>query len=205
MDLQNYLTQISNADNANQLEAIRILLLGKNGIITNMIKELGNASLEMRKTKGKELNELKEQIAACITARKEEIEAVAAPDTYDYSLAFNKVTMHESISKNIVLGKQHLIPKTIERIQEIFLASGFSFVDGPDIESTYYNFEALNIPAEHPARDNNDTFYMHEDGKLLRTHTTSVQIRLLESMQNDPHDVRSVSYTHLTLPTTPYV
>ncbi len=188
--VNNMLLEISNIEN---LEALRVEILGKNGILTNMLKELGSASMEVRQTKGKELNELKHAIAQKFTQKKEEIESIPQPDTHDYSFPFNKSIISENVSKNINLGKRHPIPTTITRLHEIFKASGFQSVNGPDIEDTYYNFEALNIPQEHPARDNNDTFYMHEENKLLRTHTTAVQIRLLEQMKDEPKDIRSYS------------
>lgn len=197
--LATYVHDIESAD-TQSIESVRVQLLGKNGTITNMLKELASFSIEEKQARGKQLNILKTIVSEKLQIRKEQLESKQNEDKFDYSIALDKTMLNEANSYNINLGSEHIIPKTIARLNEIFKASGFEAAYGPDIETSYYNFEALNIPLEHPARDNNDTFYMHDSvgenediTKLLRTHTTTVQIRLLEQMKNNQHDMRSYS------------
>ena len=177
----------------NELNALRIKWLGKNGTLTQKLKSLAQYEMAQRKELGSKWNELKKEIEAQLVLQENELANFDNHDDYDYTLPFDKTNLNEVINKNITITKPHIINHTIERFHEIFKASGFKHLIGPDIEDAYYNFQALNIPTEHPARDNNDTFYLEEKNQLLRTHTTAVQIRLLESMQNQPHDVRSYS------------
>ncbi len=153
----------------------------KSGILTligdNWLKP---AAKELKPVVGQELNKLKAHIEATLEAKQKEIEAAAeeaaaARDRIDLSLP----------GVERAIGTRHLIQQTFEELQQIFLSIGFSVVEGPEIETPYYNFEALNIPEHHPARDNMDTFYIEatKGVHLLRTHTSPMQIRTMEKQQ----------------------
>jgi len=135
------------------------------------------ATPELKRVVGQELNKLKAHVEAVLEERRVEIEAAAekasqAREQIDLSLP----------GVERAIGTRHLIRQTYEELQRIFLSIGFSVVEGPEIETPYYNFEALNIPEHHPARDNMDTFYIEgaRGGHLLRTHTSPMQIRTME-------------------------
>jgi phenylalanyl-tRNA synthetase alpha chain len=150
----------------------------KSGILTQVTDNwLKTASPDLKRTVGQELNKLKSHIEATLAEKQREIENLAessasARDKIDLSLP--------GIERAI--GTRHLIRQTFEELQRIFQSIGFSVVEGPEIETPYYNFEALNIPEHHPARDNMDTFYIEgsKSGHLLRTHTSPMQIRTME-------------------------
>ncbi|HXQ26428.1 MAG TPA: phenylalanine--tRNA ligase subunit alpha [Candidatus Acidoferrales bacterium] len=150
----------------------------KSGVLSLITDNwLKPASPELKKAVGQELNKLKAHVEAALEEKRKQIEAgaeqaAAARDQIDLSLpGVERAT-----------GTRHLIHQTYEELERIFLSIGFSVVEGPEIETPYYNFEALNIPEHHPARDNMDTFYIHgaRGGHLLRTHTSPMQIRTME-------------------------
>jgi phenylalanyl-tRNA synthetase alpha chain len=153
----------------------------KSGILSQITDNwLKPAPKELKPIVGQELNKLKAHVEAAIEARRIEMEAsaeqtAAARDAIDVSLP--------GVERPI--GTRHLIRQTYEELQRIFLSIGFSVVEGPEIETPYYNFEALNIPEHHPARDNMDTFYIEgsRSGHLLRTHTSPMQIRTMEKQK----------------------
>src|SRR5271156_40458 len=150
----------------------------KSGVLTLVTENwLKPATPELKRVVGQELNKLKAHVEAALEEKRREIEAAAehgaaARDKIDLSLP--------GIERAI--GTRHLIRQTFEELQQIFAAIGFSVVQGPEIETPYYNFEALNIPEHHPARDNMDTFYIEgaRSPHLLRTHTSPMQIRTME-------------------------
>lgn len=177
----NYDDIINRAKNKAELEQTRILLLGKKSALVNAMQELGKLTLKERKIEGTRLNKIKEEITQKLEKKQ---------------LSFTQIDVNEidyTFPFSIAIGRKHIITQAIEKLHIIFAKAGFDHIIGPDIEDVYYNFEALNIAIEHPARDNNDTFYMQQDGKLLRTHVTAVQIRLLEAMKNNPRETRSYS------------
>jgi phenylalanyl-tRNA synthetase alpha chain len=156
----------------------------KSGVLTQVTDHwLKPASKELKPIVGRELNKLKAHVAEALEGRRVEMEAAeqgaAARDAVDLSLP----------GVERAIGTRHLIGQTYEELQRIFLSIGFSVVEGPEIETPYYNFEALNIPEHHPARDNMDTFYIEgaKGGHLLRTHTSPMQIR---TMEKQPPPVR---------------
>jgi phenylalanyl-tRNA synthetase alpha chain len=169
-------------------KAVRDSWLGRKSGIFSLITDnwLKPASPELRRVVGQELNKLKAHVEARLEEKRREIEAAAdeaaqAREQMDLSLPGVKR----------VLGTRHIIRQTFDELQRIFLSIGFSVVEGPEIETPYYNFEALNIPEPHPARDNMDTFYIGgaRGGHLLRTHTSPMQIR---TMEKQPPPVRIV-------------
>ena len=161
-------------DNA-ALEQLRVEYLGKKGHLTALLKGLGKLSAEERPAAGAEINEAKQALQALIGERKATLESAAveqqlAAETIDVTLP----------GRGQRSGRQHPVTRTIERMQDFFGAIGFEVVEGPEIEDDYHNFEALNIPAHHPARAMHDTFYVDET-TVLRTHTSPVQVRVMES------------------------
>jgi len=172
-----YTTQISGAADLKQLDDIRVTALGKKGEISMMMRGLGQMSPEEKKVMGPALNGLKNEIAALIETRKTALEDAAL----DAALAGE--TMDMSLPVGRASGTLHPVQQVMEEMAVIFSDMGFAVAEGPDIEDDFHNFTALNFPKGHPARDMHDTFFMtpNEDGekKVLRTHTSPVQIRTM--------------------------
>lgn len=168
---------IEAAADAASLEKLRVEWLGKKGRVTDLLKGLGQLSAEERPKAGAEINEVKQLLSALISERKDTLQQAAiaeqlASESLDVTLP----------GRSEDLGALHPITRTIDRMSEFFVALGFEVVEGPEIEDDYHNFEALNIPAHHPARAMHDTFYIDET-HVLRTHTSGVQIRTMESRE----------------------
>jgi len=168
---------IEAAADAASLEKLRVEWLGKKGRVTDLLKGLGQLSAEERPKAGAEINEVKQLLSALISERKDTLQQAAiaeqlASEGLDVTLP----------GRSEDLGALHPITRTIDRMSEFFVALGFEVVEGPEIEDDYHNFEALNIPAHHPARAMHDTFYIDET-HVLRTHTSGVQIRTMESRE----------------------
>jgi len=168
---------IAAAETLDALESQRVALLGKNGAITAELKALGKLSPEERKARGAEVNAAKEKISAAIAARKETLERAAL----EQRLASESIDVTQP-GRDGERGTIHPLTRTRERIEAIFAQLGYSVAEGPEIEDDWHNFEALNFPAHHPARAMHDTFYFG-DGRLLRTHTSPVQIRAMRGKQ----------------------
>jgi len=170
---------IHSASTLDELEDIRISALGKKGTITGLMKSLGSLDPDKRKEAGQLLNAIKEQVASAIDVRKVTMEDAALESQLHRDRV--DVTLPIRPESN---GSIHPITQTIDELTAIFCEMGFSVADGPHIESDYYNFSALNIPPEHPARQEQDTFYLPPDEtgtpRVLRTHTSPVQIRTME-------------------------
>lgn len=157
------------------LEQLRVNYLGKKGELSQILREMGKLSPEERPRLGAIANEVKELVQSLLESRREslqnaQIKAKLAAETLDVTLP--------ALSRP--LGRIHPLNSTVDRMIDIFVGLGYSIATGPQVETDYYNFEALNIPADHPARDMQDTFFLR-DGRLLRTHTSPVQIRYMES------------------------
>lgn len=166
---------ISNAEDGATLEQLRVDYLGKKGQITALLKGLGKLSAEERPAAGAQINVVKQELQEAISARKiifesAVVNAKLAEETIDVTLP----------GRGQSVGGIHPVTRTIERIEDFFAAIGFEVVEGPEIEDDYHNFEALNIPAHHPARAMHDTFYIDES-TVLRTHTSPVQVRVMET------------------------
>jgi phenylalanyl-tRNA synthetase alpha chain len=157
------------------LDLIRVRLLGKKGEITERLKALGAMDPETRRAAGATINAAKEQIAAALGGRKDALEAQELADRL--SIDSLDVSMP---GRGQPPGGLHPVTRARRRIEQIFRQAGFIIADGPEIEDDWHNFEALNIPADHPARAMHDTFYF-PDGRLLRTHTSPVQIRAMQT------------------------
>ena len=174
------LQAVEKAQDLAALEAVRIQALGKKGALTERMKTLGAMGPEERKLAGAQLNTAKESLNAAIAARSEALHRAAL----DARLASERIDVTLP-ARPETLGAIHPVSQVIDEVIAIFADMGFSVAEGPDIETDFYNFTALNIPAEHPARQMHDTFYFHpkSDGErlLLRTHTSPVQIRAMEN------------------------
>lgn len=157
------------------LDDVRVHYLGKKGILTEQLKQLGQLPPEQRKSAGQVINDAKQRVQAALDARKTVLEAESltqrlAAEAIDVTLP----------GRGQVPGGLHPVTLTLSRIETLFTQLGFEISHGPEIEDDYHNFEALNIPAHHPARAMHDTFYVDEH-TVLRTHTSPVQIRVMES------------------------
>jgi len=159
------------------LEAVRVEALGKKGSITAQLKLLGSLPPEERKAAGSRINVAKQRVGEAIEARRGELERAALAQ----SLASGAIDVTLP-GRGEVQGGLHPVTRTRLRIEEIFRQAGFSVAEGPEVEDDFHNFEALNIPADHPARAMHDTFYF-PDGRLLRTHTSPVQIRAMQGRE----------------------
>jgi phenylalanyl-tRNA synthetase alpha chain len=171
------LDRIEQAD-AQELEALRVALLGKNGSVTAVLKSLGGMEPEARKAAGAQVNQIKAQITDALTARKTVLDETAL----HARLAAERIDVTQPPRPD-VSGAIHPISRTMEELAAIFGAMGFEIKEGPDIENDWNNFSALNIPSHHPARAMMDTFYVGAkfNGRpaVLRTHTSPVQIRTM--------------------------
>ncbi len=172
------LADIAAAADLRALDDRRVSLLGKKGVITGRLKTLGELPADERKAAGAAINRVKQEIAEAIDTRRVALEQQAfdariAEETVDVTLP----------GRGEHPGAMHPITRTRRRIEALFAARGFEIVTGPEIEDDYHNFEALNVPPDHPARAMQDTFYLDGRRLLLRTHTSPVQIRTMESRQ----------------------
>ena len=166
---------IASAEDGAALEQLRVDYLGKKGRITALLKGLGQLSPEERPQAGAQINVVKQELQGLISERKAALESAAveaklAAETIDVTLP----------GRGQSSGGIHPVTRTMERMEEFFGAIGFEVAEGPEVEDDYHNFEALNIPAHHPARAMHDTFYVDEH-TVLRTHTSPVQVRVMES------------------------
>lgn len=165
-------TKLATLDNPKDLEEIRVRYLGRKGLFTTLLRQLGQVSAEDRPRLGKLANEIKEALEQKFNARKSELVAsVAGADRQRDDLSLP--------GRLVPFGRLHPVTQIMDEVCSIFVDLGFAVAEGPDVELDYYNFEALNIPQHHPARDMHDTFYIN-DSILLRTHTSPMQIRAME-------------------------
>ena len=176
------LIKIKEANSLDDLENLRVQVLGKKGSITSLMKQLGSLEPDKRREVGQILNSFQKNIIESIDNKKSSLE-----ETY-----LNEKLKNESLDITLPtrpenIGRIHPLSKTMDDVISIFAQMGFTVAEGPDIESDFYNFTALNIPQEHPARQEHDTFYFNEDEngerKVLRTHTSPVQIRTMEKLK----------------------
>ena len=168
------LVLIDKAPDEQELLSVKARYLGKKGEITAIMKEMGSLSPSERPAFGQLVNVVKDTLEAAFTGRFLSIKKMATED----SLKKEKVDITLP-GRRVQIGKRHPLSIVMDEVVGIFTRIGFSVADGPEIETDYYNFEALNIPRDHPARDMQDTFYISED-MVLRTHTSPVQIRTME-------------------------
>ena len=175
--VQQALEQLNKATDSQALDQVRVQYLGKKGELTSQLKSLGQLPAEERPQAGEKINLAKQQVQDALNQRKALLDAEAmnarlASEAVDVTLP----------GRSQPSGGLHPVTRTLERIEDFFSTLGFSVEEGPEVEDDYHNFEALNIPAHHPARAMHDTFYF-DAHTLLRTHTSPVQIRTMEKQQ----------------------
>jgi phenylalanyl-tRNA synthetase alpha chain len=168
------LAEVASSADLPALEAVRVAALGRKGAVTGLLKGLGKLPADERKAAGAEVNRAKNRVAAAIEARRAQLESAAL--AREIAGAGIDVTLP---GRGQSVGGLHPVTRTRLRIEAIFRRAGFSIAEGPEVEDDFHNFEALNIPANHPARAMHDTFYFG-DGRLLRTHTSPVQVRAMK-------------------------
>ncbi|MEM9305479.1 MAG: phenylalanine--tRNA ligase subunit alpha [Pseudomonadota bacterium] len=172
--------RVEAAEDSRALDDVRVAFLGKKGALTAALRSLGQLAPEERRARGQAINEAKQEVVGAIEARREslaraELDAKLASETVDVTLP----------GRGDAAGAIHPVTRTMNRIIRIFGRLGFDVAEGPEVETDHYNFGALNFPDHHPARAMHDTFYFG-DGRLLRTHTSPVQIRVMEKTAAPP-------------------
>ncbi|MEZ0536122.1 phenylalanine--tRNA ligase subunit alpha [Caldicellulosiruptoraceae bacterium PP1] len=173
----NYKNELTAIKNLKDLEEFKVKYLGKKGVLKELLKDLGNMDPSKRSEYGKEINLLKQEIEeniniVFIKLKEEEKKLKIMNEKIDVTIP----------GKRTEIGSIHILSFVQKEISKIFLNMGYTIAEGPEVELDYYNFEALNIPKNHPARDTQDTFYINDE-VLLRTHTSPVQIRVMKSQK----------------------
>jgi phenylalanyl-tRNA synthetase alpha chain len=168
---ESFSLDIKSVSSVKDVEEIRIKYFSRNGLVPQLFEQLKEAPKEDKPELGKKLNLLRNELTSQFDEVKDKISSsqTSKENKIDLTLPGN----------NFIIGSKHILTQTLDEIKSIFKGLGFSVANGPELESDYYNFESLNFPADHPARDMQDTFFVSKDF-LLRTHTTPVQIRIME-------------------------
>ena len=184
------LDRIAAAQDLHELDSVRVSLLGKSGEITTKLKSLGSMDPASRATEAPKIHALRERVTTAIADRKEALENAEL----EHKLATEKIDLSLP-APEIVSGTIHPVSQVMDELAEIFADLGFSVAEGPEIETQWYNFTALNMPENHPARAMQDTFYLEpqpgeDERRVLRTHTSPVQIR---SMQEHGAPIRLIA------------
>lgn len=174
---KNFFQELKNASTKEEVESLRVSYIGRKGKVTELLKKIPTLPPEKRKEFGKACNELKSTVEKALKEKlqrikEEEKRRRVEKERIDVTLPGRKPQV----------GNLHVVTKTLKEIVRVFTSMGFGIAEGPEIETDFYNFEALNIPKGHPAREMQDTFYITED-LVLRTHTSPVQIRVMEIQQ----------------------
>jgi len=166
-----FLKDIKSVNSLKDIEDIRIKYFSRNGLVSQLFEQLKETAKEDKPVLGKKLNQLRAEVSAHFEEIKERIASRQSGKEKNIDLTLP--------GTQYIIGSKHILTQTLDEIKSIFKGMGFSVVNGPELESDYYNFEALNFPADHPARDMQDTFFISKDF-LLRTHTSPVQVRIME-------------------------
>ena len=169
--------ELKSVKDKTDIESLRVKYLGKKGELTSILRGMGSVSAEERPIVGKLANEIRAKIESEIEVISNDIKAKEKKEKLQ-----NEVIDISLPGKKRVLGKRHPLESTLKQIEDIFVSMGFTIEEGPEVELDYYNFEALNIPKDHPARSEQDTFYIN-DNIVLRTQTSPVQIRVMENQE----------------------
>lgn len=181
-EIKELIEKLNSINDLKELNESKVLLLGKKGKITELSKQMGSLSNEEKKQYGKKINDLKNEVNEILDKKRTELETVLlneklASESIDISLPSTKVPV----------GAPNIVEKIVEEVEELLMSMGYDVVDGPEIEKDEYNFEMLNLPKGHPARDAQDTFYIEGEELLLRSQTSPVQIRtMLEGKGEKP-------------------
>ena len=177
---QEALAKIEAASNVKELNDVRVAYLGKKGPITDLLKGMGKLSAEERPKMGALVNTVRENLTDVLTAKSTALEEAAIQEQLEKESI--DVTLPGA---RVAIGNRHPLTRVIEDIEDLFVGMGYEIVEGPEVEKDYYNFEAMNLPKGHPARDMQDSFYISEE-ILLRTHTSPVQARTMEVKKGEP-------------------
>ena len=181
MEFDDLTSRIAAAPGLGELEALRVASLGKSGSVTALLKSLGAMDADTRSREGPKIHTLREAVTAALATRKAALES----EDLDRRLATERVDLSLP-SRESARGSIHPVSQVMDELAEIFADLGFAVAEGPEIEDDWHNFTALNIPETHPARAMHDTFYIageHEQPMVLRTHTSPVQIRTMQSQK----------------------
>lgn len=176
---QEFSIALENISDATALESVRVAFLGRKGKVADLMEQLKHLPVEEKKIVGPLLNQFKTNAQLQLDTRateiqqKENLEKDAREKSFDVSAYKN----------NELKGTLHIYTQIIEDLENVFISMGYDIVDGPEVENEYYNFESLNIPADHPAREAEDSFYMHKKGTLLRTQCSTMQARAMENSE----------------------
>ena len=168
---ESFYSDIKSVSSIKDVEEIRLKYFSRNGLVSQLFEDLKDVVKEEKPILGKKLNILRNEVSAYFEEVKERISSSASNKENEIDLTLP--------GKEYIVGSKHILTQTLDEIKSIFKGLGFSVANGPELESDYYNFESLNFPSDHPARDMQDTFFVSKDF-LLRTHTTPVQIRIME-------------------------
>lgn len=174
---QEFTDRVQQIKSIDDLEALRIAFIGRNGIIAALMKQLGTMTLEEKREYGPLLNELKGAVGRHLLEKETLLKAAFEQERYKELHSFD-VTLSRTAPFR---GSLHPLTKVTAELEDIFISMGYTIMDGPELETEFYNFEALNIPKNHPARDIQDTFWLDVPGLLLRTQTSNVQIHAMET------------------------
>ncbi|MFC3040065.1 phenylalanine--tRNA ligase subunit alpha [Virgibacillus xinjiangensis] len=168
------LEKIAQADKMNQLQDIKVAYLGKKGSLTGVLRGMGKLSKEERPVVGEIANRVRESITAALNEKNEALEKIALEEQLEAEAVDVSLP-----GRPVPNGGPHLLTSIVEEIEDLFIGMGFEVREGPEVETDYFNFEALNLPKNHPARDMQDTFYITNE-LLMRTHTSPVQARTMK-------------------------
>lgn len=179
--------KIAAASDLNVLNQIRVETLGKKGPITEVLRGMKDLSAEERPKVGAFANEIRDELTVAIATKKAELEAAAL------DLALAKEAIDVTLpGKQIPQGNRHVLTQILEEIEDIFVGMGYQVIEGNEVESDHYNFQRMNLPKDHPARDMQDTFYISNE-VLIRTHTSPVQARVMEKHDFSQGPLRMIS------------
>lgn len=176
---ENFLKAIGKSSSIEEVEKLKVSVIGRKGSLTEVLRSLSSLPIPERKTVGEKANVLRSEIESAIEAKIKEIKN----SVLSSQLGSNGIDISLRLAYRFPNGRLHPLRQTLEEISDIYKSLGFSIAEGPEIETDWYNFEALNIPKDHPARDSQDTFYLAGSNKLLRTHTSPVQIHVMEKQK----------------------
>jgi phenylalanyl-tRNA synthetase alpha chain len=173
-----FTTEVAAAHSLEEVEALRVKYLGRNGVVTRELRRIGELPASRRAAAGAAANQVRQQLEMALETAKEKLQQ----DSLKADTSLVTVDITAPVDAPTTFGHAHPVMSLIDDVVRIFWQMGFTVIDGPEIENEWYNFEALNIPADHPARDMQDTFYL-EGGNLPRTHTSNLQVRYMEEHQ----------------------
>lgn len=173
---QQFLSELQTATNEHALEQVRVAFLGRSGHLTELMKQLKGLSVDEKRVVGPLLNQFKIDLETSYQKRAQELFAAQVAEIHEKNKFFD-VTAYK---KEELPARIHIYTKIIQELEDIFISMGYDVIDGPEIETDYYNFETLNIPMDHPAKDMHDTFWLNVPGMLMRTHTSTVQAHAME-------------------------